>query len=69
MSDEITFLVRSDETGGYCAKAVGYGIFTQAETLEDLQLMIRDAIGAYFFDSPDKPTAFVINPDHRPTMA
>jgi len=35
--------VREDETdGGYNGHALGYGIHTQAETLEELRAMVRE---------------------------
>jgi len=32
---EIIFDVRDSEDGGYCARALGYAIFTEAETREE----------------------------------
>ena len=58
--EDIVFIVRPDETGGYCAMAEGYGIVTQGDDLEDLKEMIRDAIEGYFFDSPEKPESFTL---------
>ncbi len=41
---EIIFEVREDEVdGGYIATALGYGIHTQGETLEELRAMVKDA--------------------------
>jgi predicted RNase H-like HicB family nuclease len=54
---EIIFEVREDEVdGGYTATALGYGIHTQGETLEELRKMVRDAVSCYF-DTP-ATTAF-----------
>lgn len=48
-SNEIIFEVREDELdGGYNASALGYGIHTQADTLDDLRAMVRDAVRCYF---------------------
>lgn len=41
--------------GGYTASAIGYGIHTQAETLEELRVNILDAVNCYFDDSSDVP--------------
>src|ERR1035438_7950491 len=39
---EIIFEVREDEAdGGYTASALGYGIHTQGDTLEELRSMVR----------------------------
>ncbi len=51
---EIIFSVRESPEGGYEARALGYSIFTQAETLDELKAMIRDAVACHFADG-DKP--------------
>ncbi len=49
MSDhEITFQVRESVEGGYEARAVGYSIFTEADDLENLKEMMRDAVLCHF---------------------
>ena len=49
MSDsEIIFLVEESPEGGYEAKALGQSIFTQAESMEDLRAMVRDAVHCHF---------------------
>ncbi len=53
MSSEIIFEVTEAEEGGYCASALGYGINTQGETLEELRAMVREAVACYF-DSPEQ---------------
>jgi dephospho-CoA kinase len=45
---EIIFLVEDDPDGGYIAKALGESIFTQADDLETLKEMIRDAVDCHF---------------------
>jgi len=53
---EIVFEVREDEIdGGYTASALGYGIHTQGETLEELRAMVRDAVRCYFDDAAEPP--------------
>lgn len=47
---EITFEVTDAEEGGYNARAVGYGIFTQEDDWDDLREMIQDAVLCYFDD-------------------
>ena len=43
---EIIFEVREDEAdGGYTATALGYGIHTQGETLEELRAMVAPFFG------------------------
>jgi predicted RNase H-like HicB family nuclease len=53
---EIIFEVREDEAdGGYTASALGVGIHTQADTLEELRAMVKDAVKCYFDDSMEAP--------------
>jgi predicted RNase H-like HicB family nuclease len=54
--NEIIFDVREDEAdGGYTASALGYGIHTQGETLEDLRAMVKDAVHCYFDETMEAP--------------
>ncbi len=54
MSNEIIFLVEESLDGGYEAKALGYSIFTQGETLEELKKMVMDAVDCHF-EEEQKP--------------
>jgi hypothetical protein len=51
---EITFVFRESPEGGYEARAIGHSIFTQGETLEELQKMASDAVRCHF-DSDTLP--------------
>jgi predicted RNase H-like HicB family nuclease len=54
--NEIIFDVREDEAdGGYTATALGYGIHTQGETLEELRSMVKDAVRCYFDETMQTP--------------
>jgi predicted RNase H-like HicB family nuclease len=53
---EIIFEVREDEVdGGYTASALGYGIHTQGDSLDDLRSMVKDAVDCYFDDELQAP--------------
>jgi predicted RNase H-like HicB family nuclease len=53
---EIIFEVREDEVdGGYTAFALGYGIHTQGNTVEELRAMVKDAVRCYFDESMEAP--------------
>ena len=53
---EIIFEVREDEAdGGYTANALGYGINTQGETLEEIRAMVKDAVQCYFDETMEAP--------------
>jgi predicted RNase H-like HicB family nuclease len=53
---EIIFDVREDEVdGGYTASALGVGIHTQGETLEELRANVKDAVDCYFDETMVAP--------------
>jgi len=52
---EIIFMVEEDPEGGYTARALGYSIFTEAETLEELKENIKDAIKCHFDRNEEIP--------------
>ena len=47
---EITFSVHECPEGGYEARAIGYAIFTQADSLDELKAMVKDAMVCHFDD-------------------
>jgi hypothetical protein len=47
-NSEIVFSVQESPEGGYEARALGHAIFTQAETMEELKSMVRDAVRCHF---------------------
>ena len=48
--DEIIFLVQEASEGGFEAKALSASIFTEADSLEELREMVRDAVVCHFDD-------------------
>ncbi len=52
---EIMFLVEDDPEGGYSAQALGYSIFTEGETVEEIKENILDALRCHFDDVSDIP--------------
>ena len=54
MAKEVLFLVEDADEGGYIARALGYSIFTEADSWEDLKTAIRDAVKCHF-DEGDLP--------------
>jgi hypothetical protein len=55
MKSGIIFEVAEAEEGGYCASALGYGINTQAETVEELRSKVREAVDCFFDDPSQAP--------------
>ena len=58
---EIIFEVLEDEIdGGYTASALGYGIHTQGETVEELRAMVKGAVHCHFGDGAPGPMPKII---------
>jgi hypothetical protein len=53
--NEIIFIVEEDVESGYTAKALGYSIFTEGETIEELKENIKDALECHFENKSDIP--------------
>lgn len=53
---EIVFEVGEDiYDGGYFASAIGFGIHTQGDTVEELRCNINEAVECHFDDADDRP--------------
>lgn len=52
MNTEITFIVEDAIEGGYTAHALDESIVTEADTIDELHVMVRDAVDCHF--DPDK---------------
>lgn len=53
---EIIFEVTEDETdGGYSARALGYSIFTQGDSWEEVRRNVKDAVACHFDDTMSRP--------------
>lgn len=54
---EIVFQVEEDSVdGGWVASAINAGITTQADTIDELKTMIRDALRCHFDEESDIPS-------------
>ena len=45
---EIIFLVEEANEGGYQARALDYSIFTDAETMDELKMNVKEAVQCHF---------------------
>ncbi len=53
---EIIFEVTEDEVdGGYSASALGYGIHTQGDSVEEARRNVLEAVDCYFDEMMDRP--------------
>ncbi len=48
MSSELIFTVEDAPEGGYMARALGVSIFAEADDLDSLREMVRDAVRCHF---------------------
>jgi len=48
MAKEIIFLVEESNEGGFEAKALGYSIYTEGETMNSLKEAVKDAVKCHF---------------------
>ena len=46
--EEVIFSVRESPEGGFEASALGFPIFTEADSLEQLREIVRDAVRCHF---------------------
>ncbi len=51
MIKEIIFLVEESNEGGFEAKALGYSIYTEGETMNALKEAVKDAVKCHFEES------------------
>ena len=55
-NSEIIFEVSEDEVdGGFSASALGYGIHTQGDTIEELRDNVKEAVDCYFDETMTRP--------------
>lgn len=53
---EIIFEVREDDLdGGFIASALGLGIHTQGETIEELRKNVKEVVDCYFDEAMEAP--------------
>lgn len=52
--NEVIFLVSEAPEGGYTARALGYSIFTEADTWAELTAAVQEAVACHF-DRADAP--------------
>lgn len=55
MADEIIFTVLESPEGGYEARALSASIFTEADSLDELREMVRDAVACHF-EEAERPS-------------
>lgn len=46
--NELIFIIEEAQEGGYTARALGESVFTEGDTLKELEDNIRDAVRCHF---------------------
>jgi hypothetical protein len=65
---EIVFVVDEAPEGGYVARAVGESIVTEADDLDSLREMVRDAVVCHF-DGDERPKIVRLHLVHDELLA
>ncbi len=52
---EIIFEVGGDEVAGYSARALGYSIYTDGDSLEEIRHNVKEAVDCHFDESMPRP--------------
>jgi hypothetical protein len=52
---ELIFEIRDAEEGGYCARALGHGIFTEGDNWDELRAHLLEAVSLHFEDAATRP--------------
>ncbi|MCL5292751.1 MAG: 2-oxoisovalerate dehydrogenase [Actinobacteria bacterium] len=68
MAREIIFTVEESAEGGYEAHALGYSIYTQAESFEELKAAVRDAVKCHF-EEDEMPKVIRLHMVHDEVIA
>ena len=52
---ELIFEIRDAEEGGFYARALGHGIFTEADSWDELRANVLEAVSLHFEDATNRP--------------
>jgi hypothetical protein len=59
---ELIVEVRDAEEGGYCARGLGYAVFTEGETWDELRANVLEAVSLHFEDAEIRPRLVQVGP-------
>ena len=48
--EEVIFIVEESPEGGFIAKGLGVSIYTEADSMEELRVAVKDAVSCHFDD-------------------
>lgn len=55
MAEELIFMIKEADDGGYIAEGLGYSIYTEADDIVSLRQNIKEAINCHFDDKANIP--------------
>ena len=53
---EIVFEITQEPDGGFVAECLTESIITQADDWEELRTNVKEAVAAFYFDRPERPS-------------
>ena len=59
--NELIFKVEESPKGGYIARALGVSIFTEADSLADLQQQVQAAVRCHFDEGKDPKITIMVD--------
>jgi predicted RNase H-like HicB family nuclease len=54
VTDELVFEITEEADGGFCAECLTDSIVTEGDSWEELRANVREAVRAFYFDTPEK---------------
>ena len=54
---EIVFEITQESDGGFVAECLTESIITQADDWEELRANVKEAVAAFYFDQPERPSS------------
>ncbi len=48
--EEVIFIVEESPEGGFIARGLGVSIYTEADSMEELRILVKDAVLCHFDD-------------------
>jgi len=56
-------LTEDEVDGGYSASAIGYGIHTEGDSMEEIRRNVREAVDCYFDEGMERPGITCLHDD------
>lgn len=68
MNAEIIFVIQESPEGGFEARALGHSIYTEADSMEELRSLVKDAVACHF-EEQDRPRVIRLHLVHEEVLA